>query len=134
MNLGQEFLQDLDSNLREDASNPSFKKMLMRDGSLAMSTGFNSPATSSLPSNVKMIPSHTSFSSLAENVRVEVSQISGAYIENERASSYEHYVNEPLSRKGRGGGGGGRRSSEDRLVRLSNLAMTVKVRRKCFAG
>ena len=128
MNLGAEFLQDLDSNLKDDAAKPSFKKMLMRDGSLTMSTAFTSPPTSPLPSNVRLIPSHTSFSSLTENLRKEVSRISGAYVENERANSHEHYFTGSWRKKGHGSGSS-RSSNVDRLVRLRNLAMTVKVRR-----
>ncbi|GMI45706.1 hypothetical protein TrCOL_g12969 [Triparma columacea] len=126
VNLGAEFLQDLDSNLKDDAAKPSFKKMLMRDGSLTMSTAFTSPPTSPLPANVRLIPSHTSFSSLTENLRKEVSRISGAYVENERANSHEHYFTGSWRKKGHGSGSS-RSSNVDRLVRLRNLAMTVKI-------
>jgi len=69
--------------------------MLMKDGRFTVSAPFTSASPSSLPPNVKLMPSHTSFASLATSLKEEVSAISGAYIENERANSYQHYVPQP---------------------------------------
>lgn len=121
-NLGGEFLSNLDSDQGGTSQEKPQEQMLIKDGTLSLSAAFTSSDPSSTPSNVQLVPSHTTFKSLTEIIREEISKISKAYVENERASSYEHYVSAPYNSRRR----------PPYTVRRNTLSITAKVPSNSF--
>ena len=117
---GSNYLSDLASSTSPEPQNTS--KMLIKTGSVTLSTSHVSTDTAArLPYLVVPPTSHASFSSAMAKVKAAVESLSGAFVESERVSSYNHYL-QPPPRPHRYNSGG-----RDYTIKMSQASLTIKI-------